>query len=303
METVLITGATGTIGGQLIPLLIQVGYSVRILTRNKQKNGINTAIFEWDVQKEYIEEGALDGVDHIIHLAGSSVSQRWTTDRKQEILDSRIKSAGLLLKHLKLPLKSFISASGISYYGTKTVDKIFTEEDSIKFNQSDFLAQVTHNWENAADQFKSKAGRVVKMRTPVVMSKTGGALERMAKPIKMGVGSALGSGKQWVPWVHIEDLCQAYILALKNEDMSGAYNISAPEHLTNKMLTKAIANQLNRKLIMPRVPGFILKILFGKMANIVLLGSRVDGTKITSLGFDYEHKTIKSALGNLLMRH
>lgn len=300
METVLITGATGTIGGQLIPLLIKEGYSLRILTRNRQQSGINTAIFEWDIEKEYIEEGALEGVDHIIHLAGSPVSERWTNDRKKVILDSRIKSADLLFKNLKQPLKSFISASGISYYGTKTVDKIFTEEDIIKFHEDDFLAYVTHNWEKAANQFNTKANRVVKMRTPVVMSKTGGALERIKKPVKLGFGSALGSGKQWVPWVHIEDLCSAYLLALKNEEVNGVYNIVAPEHLTNKMLTKAIAKRLNRKLFMPKVPGFLLRLLFGQMANIILKGSRVDGKKITELGYNYQHKTIDSALDNLL---
>lgn len=300
METVLITGATGTIGGQLLPLLIQEGYAIRILTRNKTKGAINTAIYEWDIEKDYIEEGALEGVDHIIHLAGSSVSERWTADRKQQILDSRIKAANLLFKHLKHPLKSFISASGISYYGTKTVDKIFKEEDIIKFNQDDFLAYVTHNWEKAADQFAIKADRVIKVRTPVVMSKTGGALERIAKPIKMYVGSPLGTGKQWVPWVHIDDLCKAYLTAIQHHNLAGAINVSAPEHITNKSLTKAIAKKLKRPILLPKVPGFILRLLFGKMAAIVLKGSRVDGSKITQFGFDYEYKSISSALDDLL---
>ncbi len=300
METVLITGATGTIGGQLIPLLIQNGYAIRILTRNKTKGAINTAIYEWDIEKNYIEEGALEGVDHIIHLAGSSVSERWTSKRKQQILDSRIKAANLLFQHSNHPLKTFISASGISYYGTKTVDKIFKEEDIIKFNQSDFLAYVTHNWEKAADQFASKADRVIKVRTPVVMSKTGGALERIAKPIKMYVGSPLGTGKQWIPWVHIDDLCKAYLTAIQHHNLSGAINVSAPEHITNKSLTKAIAKKLKRPILLPKVPGFILRLLFGKMAAIVLKGSRVDGSKITQFDFDYKYKTISSALDDLL---
>jgi uncharacterized protein (TIGR01777 family) len=300
METVLITGATGTIGGQLIPLLLAEGYNIRILTRNKSKSSIMSSVFEWDIDKGYIEEGALDNVDHIIHLAGASVSKRWTDKTRQSILDSRIKAAELIYQKLEHRLKSFISASGISYYGTVTVDKIFTEKDKINYANDDFLADVTHKWEKAAEQFESKSDRVIKMRTPVVLSKTGGALERIVKPIKMHIGSPLGNGKQWMPWAHVNDLCRAYLHILKHSELRGAFNVSAPEHINNKQLTKQIAKTLRRKILLPKVPGFVLKLLFGEMADIILKGSRIDGTKITQSGFDYKYKELKKALADLL---
>ena len=300
METILITGATGTIGGQLIPKLIDAGYQIKILTRNKTNKSVISALYEWDIEKDFIEEGALDNVDHIIHLAGSTVSERWTTDKKQQILDSRIKSANLLFSTLNHQLKSFISASGISYYGTQTSDKIFTEDEVVQADQDDFLANVTYKWEKAADQFTSKANRVVKMRTPVVLSKSGGALERIVKPVKIGIGSPLGTGKQWMPWAHIDDLCAAYLHVLKSPHIKGPINFSAPEHVNNKQLTKEIAKTLKRKIIMPKVPAFVLKLLFGEMADIILKGSRVDGAKITTTGFEYKYKNVDSALKDLL---
>lgn len=301
METILITGASGTIGQQLVPLLLKEGYHLKILSRKKSmKNKPLLSFYKWNIDSNYIEEGALDEVDHIIHLAGSPVSKRWTKKRKQEILDSRIKGASLLFDQLNHSIKTFISASGISIYGTHTSETIFKETEQIVIGENDFLADVTKVWEESADQFNAKAKRVVKLRTPVVMSKTGGALERIAKPIQMRIGSALGSGKQWVPWVHISDLCQAYLVALKNDNVKGSLNVVAPEHISNEDLTKAIAKKMKRRILMPRVPGFLLKMLFGQMAGIILKGSRVDGAKTTTYEYDYSFKTIESALDDLL---
>jgi uncharacterized protein (TIGR01777 family) len=299
METVLITGATGMIGGQLIPLLIDKGFKVRVLTRNKT-DMVNSAIYVWDISENYIDPAALEGVDHIIHLSGSTVSERWTKTKKQEILDSRIKAANLIFDNLKHPIKSFISASGISYYGTKTTGKIFLETDTIKFKENDFLADVTQKWEKAALQFETKADRVVLVRTPIVLSKSRGALETMLKPIKMGLGAPLGTGKQWMPWVHVSDLCNFYALALSNSEIAGPYNIVAPHHVSNKIFMRTLAKTVGKKLWFIKVPAFVLKIVFGKMSSIILKGSRVDGSKATETGFKYEHPQLKEALQDLL---
>ncbi|MEX1003681.1 MAG: TIGR01777 family oxidoreductase [Crocinitomicaceae bacterium] len=300
MTTILITGGSGTVGTSLIQQLRKKDVALRILSRSKEEIPAAT-VFTWDVNEGQLEEGALDNVDHIIHLAGANVSQRWTAVQRKKIRDSRIKSADLLFEKLgDRKLKSFISASGISIYGTRTSEHIFTESDSPDYYDNDFLAQVSVDWEKAADQFTSRAERVVKIRTPIVLSRTEGALEKMAKPIKMGLGAPLGSGKQYTPWVHIDDLCKAYIKAVEDEQMNGIYNVVAPEHLTNKQLTQAIARVLNKKLWLPNVPAFMLKLIYGKMAEIVLKGSRASGEKITDLGFEYDYKVVEQALKDLL---
>lgn len=303
MATILITGGSGIIGSALIPQLTKKGHVVRVLSRTK--SAISGAhVFSWDIDQELIEEGALENVDHIIHLSGYNVSEgRWTKRRKKQIEDSRIKAVAILKKHLKdHKLKSFISASGVSYYGTVTSDKIFTEDHLVKFKNTDYLAWVSHQWEHAAHQFAESADRIVILRTPVVLSYHGGALEKIAAPIKKGFGAVLGSGKQWMPWVHINDLVQAYSLAIENTEMKGVFNISAPEHTSNREFTHACARTLNKKIWLPPVPGFLLKLYFGAMAKIVLEGSRVSGEKITSPGFDYEFKELRSALSDLLKK-
>ena len=300
METVLITGGSGMIGTAVIRLLRSEDVEIRTLSRSKQELP-GTKVFTWDVQAGQIDPDALKDVDHIIHLAGATVSERWTENQKRKIRDSRIKSANLLFEKLEdQKIKSFISASGSSIYGTQTSEHIFNESDTPDTYDDDFLAKVSVDWEKAADQFGAKADRVVKMRTPVVMSATGGALERIAKPVKMGVGAALGSGDQYVPWVHIEDMAAAYIFALKNEKMSGAYNVVAPEHVTNEQLTKTIGLVLDKSIWMPNVPAFALRALYGDMAEIILKGSRLDGQKITELGYNYKFKELEPALLDLL---
>ncbi|MBD3638349.1 MAG: TIGR01777 family protein [Crocinitomicaceae bacterium] len=303
METILITGGSGMIGSALIPKLLEMGYRVRVLSRSKQPiEGVE--VFTWDVDQETIETGALAGVDHIIHLAGYDVSSgRWTNKRKQLIYDSRIKSIHVLRKHLNnQKINAFISASGVSIYGTVTTEKIFTEDDVPEsYDDNDFLAKVSKDWEAAADLFSANADRVVKVRTPVVLSRSGGALERIAKPVKMGVGVALGSGKQYVPWVHIDDLVQFYIKSIADKKFEGPYNVVAPDHVTNNQLTQAIAHALNKKIWLPNAPSFVLKLMFGQMANIVLKGSRVSSEKLLRTGFEFDHSELNESVKNLML--
>lgn len=297
-EIILITGAGGMIARELSKRL-EKDYTVRFLTRKKQHSNE----FEWDVRKGTIDEAVLENVSHVIHLAGANISEkRWTTERKEELISSRVDSAQLILKTLrkkKIKLKSFITASGINYYGTKTTDTIFTEKDAPR---NDFLSEVVVLWERAADNFKEEnlAERVVKIRTAVVLSEKDGALKKMIPTIKMGIGSPLGSGKQFMPWVHIKDICSIYEFALKNSDLDGAYNATAPEHITNEDLTKNIAKILRKPLFMPNVPGFVLKLIFGELADALLEGSRASSQKIQDAGFQFEFPRLEMALEDLL---
>lgn len=297
-ETVLITGASGAIARALSKKL-ENEYSIRFLTRKKEAENE----FEWDLENQIIDDKAFENVSHIIHLAGANISEkRWSDDRKKQLISSRVDSAKLILNTLKkknLKLKSFISASGINFYGTKTTDKIFTENDA---SGNDFLSEVVVVWEKAADEFKEQniAERVVKIRTAVVLSKTEGALAKMMAPIKFGVGSPLGSGKQYMPWIHIDDICSIYEFAVKNPEVEGAFNATAPQHTTNENLTKLIAKVLKKPLFMPNIPSVILKLIFGELADALLEGSRASSEKIQKAGFGFKFPDLKLALEDLL---
>jgi uncharacterized protein (TIGR01777 family) len=294
MSTVLITGGSGLIGDRLSDLLTKKGYVVTHLSRTtNSKSKYKTHI--WNLSDNYIDPLAFKGIEHIIHLAGASVAEgRWTESRKESILNSRVDSTTLLFKSLKgQTIKTYISASGISYYGAKTVDHIFNENDT---PENDYLANVTVEWEKSAEQFKVIAGRVVCLRTPFVLSSKGGGLIKMAQPIKMGVGSALGSGNQYMPWIHIDDLCNIYIQALEKSTMTGIYNATSGEHITNSKLTKAIANNLGKKLWAPKVPELALRLILGEMSDIILNGSRISNQKLLDTGFKFQFTNIASAL-------
>lgn len=299
-EVVLITGAGGMIAKELAKKIGQ-DYEIRFLTRHrKQENE-----YEWDIKKGTVDETAFDNVSHIIHLAGANISEkRWTPERKRELISSRVDSAELLratLRKNKIKLKSFISASGINFYGTKTSEKIDVETDP---PGNDFLSEVVVLWERAADDFKEQelAERVVKIRTAVVLSEKDGALKKMVPPVQYYIGSPLGSGKQYMPWIHIEDICSIYEFALKNSAIEGAYNAVSPQHATNKELTKKIAKVLGKPLWMPNVPGFVLKLIFGELASAILEGSRASSQKIMDAGFHFKFPDLEKALRDLLKK-
>lgn len=297
-EVVLITGASGMIARELAK---KIGneYDLRFLTRKK----VRANEYEWDIKNKIIDEKALENVSHIIHLAGANISEkRWTPERKKELISSRVDSAALLRHALiqkEMKLKSFISASGINFYGTHTTEKIYSENDP---PGHDFLSEVVVLWERAADHFKEQnlAERVVKIRTAVVLSEKEGALKKMVPPIQYYIGSPLGSGKQYMPWIHIEDICSIYEFALKKTNLHGAYNAVSPQHATNTELTKEIAEVLNKPLFMPNVPTFILKMLFGELADAILEGSRASSQKIQDAGFHFKFPDLNKALKDLL---
>ncbi|MDV7696200.1 TIGR01777 family oxidoreductase [Chryseobacterium soli] len=299
-EIVLITGAGGFVARELSKKIEQQ-YTVRFLTRNKKQANE----FEWNIKKGTIDESAFDNISHIIHLAGANISEkRWTDERKKELISSRVDSAKLLLNTLQkknIRLKSFISASGINFYGTTTTEKIYTENDQ---PGNDFLSEVVVLWEKSADEFKEQnlAERVVKIRTAIVLSEKEGALKKMMPPIQLGIGSPLGSGRQYMPWIHIKDICSVYEFALQNPHIQGAYNASSPQHTTNENFTKKTAKVLKKPLFMPNVPAFVLKILFGELADALLEGSRASSQKIQDAGFQFKFPDLKEALEDLLKK-
>ncbi|HEU5289059.1 MAG TPA: TIGR01777 family oxidoreductase [Cyclobacteriaceae bacterium] len=300
MSKILITGASGLIGTRLIEMLLQHGHEVVRLSRSKgllQERNVQS--FVWDVSKGTVEEEAFHGVDAVVHLAGASVAdQRWTEKRKREILESRTKSTALLAQFIERnpQVKVLISASGIGYYGEGT-DHVFTEEDK---QGSDFLALVVDAWEKKANKIPCK--RIVKLRTGIVLSEKGGALKEMMAPIKFFVGAPLGTGRQYMSWIHIDDLCRMFIKAIEDETMNGVYNATGPYAVTNTELTTAIAKVLRRPLWLPNVPGFVLKILLGEMADMVLTGSQVSSKKIQQKGFQFQFSDLHQALENLLRK-
>jgi uncharacterized protein len=297
-KKILITGASGLIGKRLTDLLLKKGYQVSHLSRSSKSGRVPS--FVWDVDKGEMDSKALEGVDAIIHLAGAGVAdKRWSKSRKEEILMSRVKSTELLHNTLLATpntVKAIVSASAIGYYGFQS-DEELTEESK---QGSDFLAKVTNQWEAEADKLTSLKIRVVKLRIGIVLSEKGGALVEMAKPIRWGVGSPLGTGDQYISWIHLDDLCEMFIHAIDTDQMNGAFNAVTGNWVTNKEMTKAIANTLKKPLWLPNVPAFILKIIVGEMAAIVLGGSKVSADKIKKTGFKFKYDKLEAALENSL---
>ncbi|TMM32042.1 TIGR01777 family protein [Polaribacter aestuariivivens] len=291
MAKILITGGTGLVGTKLTQFLTERNHEARILSRNPE--GKNE--FKWDVSKNYIDEKALENIDYVIHLAGAGIAdKRWTDERKKIIIDSRVETANLLFNKIKeknIVLKGFISASGSNYYGAKTTNKIFKETDTAG---NDFLGEVCLKWEAAANQFSTLNIPVTILRTGVVLSEKGGALDRMKTPIV----TPLGSGQQYMSWIHINDLCAAYIKAVE-DDFSGVYNAVAPEFHTSKTFSKTLAKAIKRPYLPIAVPGFLLTLIFGELAVILLEGSRLSSNKIQENNFHFKYANLKEALENL----
>ncbi|WP_299157202.1 TIGR01777 family oxidoreductase [uncultured Tenacibaculum sp.] len=292
MAKILITGGTGLIGSYLQTILKENNYTINVLSRNPQ----NKNEFYWNISENYIDEKAFNGITHIIHLAGAGIAdKRWTNKRKKELIDSRVQSANLLFKKVKeyqIPLKGFISASGIGYYGAVTSDKIFTEEDN---PDNDFISTICVKWEKAANQFLNLNIPVTILRTGVVLTKERGALNKMNTPIFL---SALGNGNQYLPWIHVTDLCYLYIEAIKNIEFYGIFNAVAPEHQTNEAFTKVLGKALKKPILPMNAPSFILKTALGEMAYILLNGSRISFQKTIEF-YNFKFPNLKSALNNI----
>ena len=298
--SVLITGGSGLIGRYLTSALLSEGYSVSHLSRNEGTNG-KVRVFKWNPEKKFVDPGAFEGVDYLIHLAGANIGEKlWTKRRKEEIVNSRVTSAGYLNEIISgnnLNLKAFITASATGYYGSVTSDKIFDEEDP---PSEDFLGTTCRLWEEGADLFTRMGIRSVKIRTAVVLEKSDSALSKLMKPARFGLAVRLGSGRQYFPWIHIDDLCKIYIKAVKDEKMQGAYNAVAPEQLNHNDFVKTMAAVMGIPFFLPPVPSCVLKAALGEMSDIVLKGSRISCWKIIKAGYIFRFDRLEGALKNVI---
>jgi uncharacterized protein (TIGR01777 family) len=297
-QHILITGATGMIGKKLIAALLLQGHEVSILTRKPIKIK-DVQVFLWDVENGEINNACLDGITTIVHLAGAGVAdQKWTKDRKKQIIDSRVESTALLYKTIKetgAPVRNFISSSASGYYGDRN-DEILSESSA---PGEGFLAECCVLWEEAVDKGKALGLRVVKFRTGFVLGKNGGGLASLARPIRLFAGAALGTGKQWVPWIHIDDIVSMYSNAIEDDSYEGAYNGCAPYPVSNEMLTIAVAKRLKRPVWPINVPEKILEMILGKMSIIVTTSTNLSAQKILDKGFKFKYVQLKDALDNI----
>ncbi len=302
MAVILISGGTGLVGKALTKRLIIEGHDIRILSRNPQSSS-QLKSFYWNVEKNEIDEKAFEGVEHIVHLAGSGIAdKRWTNARKQDIIDSRVNSMKLItdvVKKKNIKLKSFVGASAIGIYGMTTSEKIFSEIDN---GMDDFLTQSCTKWENSYQQIQTLSSKNCIIRIGVVLSKDGGALKKLLPLFQLGLGSAVGSGKQYMPWIHIEDLVSVFHEALFNSNYNGIYNAVSSEKTTSDSFSKQLAKSLSKPFFLPRVPAFVLKLLFGEMANVLLEGSLISNQKLIHAGFQLKYPAISEALQEIVAK-
>jgi len=297
---VLITGGTGSVGRQLCDFLSEQNIEVSILSRSI-KNNSKYKTYVWDHENFLIDKKAFDNCDYIIHLAGAGIAdKRWTKSRKKEILDSRVKTTNLLFKALSTSnhkVKGIISASAVGFYGQTTTDSNFKEEDQ---PGTDFVATVCKAWEEAVNQFQDLGMRTVNLRIGIVLMKKGGALEKMAQPFYWNVGSPIGNGKQIIPWIHITDLKQIILQAIQSPHMEGPYNCCAPDPVSNSEFSTQIAAVLHKRIWLPNVPSWVLRLMLGSRVVLLTEGSRVSAEKILQTKYKFTYPKLEVALQSLL---
>jgi uncharacterized protein (TIGR01777 family) len=298
--SILISGGSGLIGRYLTSELLSSGFNVSHLSRKAEQFG-KVRVHRWDPVKGILDPSNLTGVDYIIHLAGANIGEKsWSVQRKNEIISSRVASANLILRTIRengIPLKAFISASAIGYYGSVTSERIFREEDP---PGNDFLGKVCLKWENAADEFQNAGIRVVKVRTGVVLEKNDSALSKLMMPAKSGFLVQTGNGKQYMPWIHITDLCRIYLKVINDPGMSGAYNAVSPQSVTHAGFMKTLAKVMGKSVFPVPVPAIVLKAALGEMSKVVLEGSRVSSDKLMNSGFEFLYSDLTTALEDVL---
>lgn len=297
---ILITGATGLVGNELVKLLLAKKHTVHYLTTSKSKieSKPNYQGFYWNPEQGKIDENCLYEVDVIVHLAGANIAKRWTNTYKQEIIESRTLSSELLYNLVrKTPnqVKHFVSASGTAIY-PESYNKVYDE--TIKETEDSFLSNVVKKWEESANRFQVLGIKVSKIRTGVVLSNAGGALPEMVKPIKMGFGAAFGNGKQIQSWIHINDLVEMYCFVIENQ-LEGVYNAVSPNPVSNIELTKVIATTLKKTLFLPNIPQFVMKLILGEMSYLLFSSKNLSSEKIQGLGFNFKFPKIEKAISDL----
>jgi len=289
------------LGHRLSTLLAAKGHTVNLLSRTNKPVQPYSHVFVWDVEAQTMDDAALTNCDYIIHLAGSGIADKpWTIARKKDIIDSRVNSANLLynkLKNVPNTVKGVVSASAIGYYGMVTIPgKEFVETDPAG---DDFLGQCCLLWEDAVKQIESLTIRTVQVRIGIVLSTQGGALQKIAGLAKFGPAAAVGTGKQAMPWVHIDDLCNIFIKAIEEDKMHGAYNATAPANDDSTTFTQAVAKQIHRPMLPFPAPAFAIRLMYGEMSQVVLEGTHASPKKIMDAGFQFQYTNLAEALKDL----
>ena len=299
--TILITGATGLVRQELVQLLLKNGHVVHYLSTSKNKIVTKETYkgFYWNPKTAEIDASSLTNVEAIVHLAGATVSNKWTKAYKQEIIESRVLSTRLLFETLqknKNQVKQIVSASAIGIY-PDSLTNIYHETD-LAIDAS-FLGNVVKQWENEVSQFEKLPIEVAKIRIGLVLAKDGGALQEMVKPIKFGVGAAFGSGQQYQSWIHLHDLAAIFSHVIENK-CSGIYNAVSPHPVTNEVLTKAIAKTLDKPLFLPNIPKFVMKLILGEMHMLLFSSQHVSCRKLLDENFQFKFASLDKALCDLL---
>lgn len=305
METVLIAGGTGLVGRRLTEMLLEQGYKVILLSRSVQRNPGHPSLQHalWDPAKGFVDLNAIAAADHIVNLAGAGVAdKRWSVERKKEIRDSRVWAGETLVKALRETpnkVQSVINASAQGWYGPDPASHPdgFREEDK---PYKDYQASTCVDWEKSIDSILELGKRLVKIRIGIVLANGGGALKEFRKPLAFRVATVLGSGKQMVSWIHVDDLCRIFLFAIRQKELSGAFNAAAPNPVSNKKLIESLASVKFGKLFLSMpVPAFVLKIMMGEMSIEVLKSCTISAHKIQQAGFSFQFPTIEIALKDL----
>ena len=294
---VLVTGSSGFIGSALSARLESEGHGVVRLVRREPRPGTGEA--RWDPEAGHIDGGALDGIDGVVHLAGENIAnRRWSDEQKARIRDSRTRGTALLASAIALTRptpRCFIGASAVGYYGDRKSDLLDEEEPP----GADFIAQSTAAWEEATQTAANAGVRVVVMRLGMTFDPSGGPLKRMLTPFRMGLGGRLGSGRQYMSWLSLEDAVRAFAHALTTDALSGPVNVSAPEPVTNADFTRALGRALGRPALFA-VPKLALRIAMGEMADAVLYSTRMSSAKLVKSGFEFRDRDIQITLREML---
>lgn len=302
MKTILIAGGTGLIGARLSEMLREQGYAVHHLSRKANPSAPFPA-FSWDLEKGTIDEAAVEKADFVINLAGAGIADgRWTAKRKQIIIDSRVDSARLLLNTFqKLGKKpqAYLSSAAIGFYGNRG-DQWMHETDA---PGEGFLTESCLEWERAIDEVATAGIRTVGLRIGVVLSKNGGALQKMLIPLQFLLATYFGNGRQWYSWIHIDDVCRMFIYAIENQQLSGFYNAVAPQPETNKDFTKILAKATGKLALVLPVPSFVLRLIFGEMADTILNSTKVSPEKLEQAGFEFRFPQLEGALKDIMKRN
>lgn len=302
MSTILIAGGTGLVGKHLSQMLQAAGHTVQHLSR-KQDLRAKFPAYAWDLSKKTIDQAAVDKADYIINLAGAGIAdERWTPERKRLIISSRVDTTLLLksaIERRPTPLKAFISASAVGFYGSRG-DQLLTESDVT--GKDSFLAESVARWEQAVEKIAQTGLRTVVIRIGVVLSTRGGALEKMLIPFRFFNATYFGNGQQWMSWVHIDDICRMFIEAIENEQYNGIYNGVAPNPFRNRDLVCELRKALDKPAILLPAPEIALRLAMGEMADVVFESTRVSSKKIEAAGFKFRFPELLPALKDLLRR-